>query len=72
MKPLDFKSFQRLKGMTYNQANVWVVSLYKQAYADGLDAKECEARYTPEEMVEILLEYVTQDTANEIIERLLQ
>lgn len=42
MKPVGFHDFQKVRRMSLNDFNRWVVSIYQAAYAEGLRAGEEE------------------------------
>ena len=59
-KYADFKTFKRVKQMSLNDFNRWVMELYRAAFEDGLkegeeEWDECVAAMTEDRMLEVFM-----------------
>ena len=68
MKAVSFSVLKRVKGMTLNEFNRWVTSLYKSGFEDGLDVGEMWS----DKLIYRLLreEKVGEERAMRIVEKL--
>ena len=79
-KVADFKTYQLVKKLSFNDFNRWIVALYGSAYDDGkadtsntlLD--ECMSTLTEDRLMEILLSVkgIGKNRAREVVEKVLQ
>lgn len=81
-KVADFKTYQLVKKLSFNDFNRWIVALYGSAYDDGkADASntntlldECVSTLTEDRLMEILLSVkgIGKNRAREVVEKVLQ
>ena len=55
LKPLNFGNYQALKRYSFNQMNVWAVSVYQSGFQDGQDSMPTVLEFDKDTMTEFLL-----------------
>ena len=79
-KVADFRTYQLIKKLSFNDFNRWIVSFYGSAYDDGKADKsetlldECMSTLTEDRLMEILLSVkgIGKNRAREVVEKVLQ
>ena len=79
-KVADFKTYQLVKKLSFNDFNRWIVAFYGSAYDAGkADASntlldECMSTLTEDRLMEILLSVkgIGKNRAREVVEKVLQ
>lgn len=75
-KVLSFPDYKKVKDLSYNQMNIWLMSFYEQAYEDGRsecsEANKGASVIDSEELHSLMTSAgVSDSVAEKVIERIL-
>ena len=77
MKMLTFQQYKKIRNLSLNEFNRWVVSIYKSGFEDGLKEGEKEfdecSTYTTDELTTFLqtIPGIGQKTAEKIVDAII-
>lgn len=77
MKMLTFQQYKKIRNLSLNEFNRWVVSIYKSGFEDGLKEGEKEfdecSTYTEDELMDLLLSLhgIGKKTAEKIVDAII-
>lgn len=73
-KPADFATYKKVKELSFNDFNRWVMSIYASGYQDGINEadNDCIAALTDDRLMELILSVkgIGKNRAKELIDKI--